>query len=430
MRYQQCLMAAAFLSLLAPGCRKDKDSSPPSVRILSPSAGSLVGIPDTITVGVAVSDDRQLESLSIMVADVDGVPIAPAVTIELSTTSAEVAVDLPLIDERINSAEYQITAVVSDGANDARAFQPILINAAPLRVRSTFLIPPADGPGIQTITRIDSSGTPSAFMSVTEISHAVTGLDHLFLAGTMTRPLEKVRISTGAAQQIMYNPGLWPSYFTCLVRDPTDHRIYAGGADGAIKGFTNDGAPILTATLPSGFRAEAMGVSGNTLVVAAVNPVSQQHRVFRLGYASGAILDQFNGPGSVSSMAALDGTRVLLFGNAPSGGFIYELNLVGGASVSLRDFPGDSVRAAAAFEDSRFNLAMDSGIRRFDYQTTAVTTLIPGLVVEGLTWDPVAGHMLAAGGSSVTAFDPVSGAIVGTEAAPHAVADVLLQLNR
>ena len=423
-------MAAAFLSLLTPGCRKDKDSTPPSVRILSPSAGSIVGIPDTITVGVAVSDDQQLESLSIMVADADGVPIAPAVTIELSTTATEVAVDLPLTDERINSGEYQITAVVSDGANDARAFQPILINAAPLRVRSTFLIPPADGPGTQTITRIDSSGAQSTFMSVTEISHAVNGLDHLFLAGTATRPLEKIRVSTGAAQQIMTNPGLWPAYFTCLVRDPTDNRVYAGGADGAIKGFTNDGATFLTASLPAGFRAEAMAVSGNAVVVAAVNPISQQHRVFRLGYASGAILDQFNGPGSVTSMAELAGTRVLLFGNAPSGGFIHELNLVGGASVSLRDFPGDSVRAVEAFAEGRFSVALDSGIQRFDYQTTSVTTLLPGLVVDGLTWNPVSGSMLAAGGSSVTAFDPVSGAIVGTEAAPHAVAGVLLQLNR
>ena len=58
MRYQQCLMAAALVSMLAPGCRKDKDSTPPSVRILAPGAGFQVSIPDTFTVGVAVSDDR------------------------------------------------------------------------------------------------------------------------------------------------------------------------------------------------------------------------------------------------------------------------------------------------------------------------------------------------------------------------------------
>lgn len=418
------------MSFLAPGCRKDKDSTPPSVRILSPGAGSQVVIPDTITVGVAVSDDRRLESLSVMVADVDGVPIAPAVTIMLSTSATEVALDLPLTDERINSGEYQITAVASDGSNDARAFQSILISAAPLRVRSTFLIPPSDGTGTQTITRIDSTGEQSAFMSVSEISYAVNGLDHLFLAGTASRPLERIRISTGTAQTIMANPGLWPAYFTCLVRDPTDERIYAGGADGVIKGFTNDGSSAFSASLPDGFHAEAMVVSGNALVVAGVNPVSQQHRVFRLGYSSGAVLDQFSSSGSIIAMAALDGTDVLLFGNTPTGGCINEMNLIGGASVLLREFPGESIRCVASFADGRFTLALDSGVRRFDYQTTSVTTLLPGVEVGGLTWNPVSGAMIAAGGSSLTTFDPVTGAIAGMGTAPHAVAGVLIQLNR
>ncbi len=430
MRYQQCLMAAALVSMLAPGCRKDKDSTPPSVRILAPGAGFQVSIPDTFTVGVAVSDDRSVESITVFVADADGVPIAPVVVMSLGSASAELDVDLAVTDERIASGQYFITVRASDGVHDARAFQAITVHAAPLRVRSTFLIPPGSGAPPFTISRIDSTGGVSVFAAVQQLGQAVIGLDHLFVSGTSSAPLNRVRISTGSVESIMANPGSWSAYFTCLARDPDDGRIYACGADGAVKGFTTDGATTLSAVLPAGYHGEAMAVVGNSVVCAAVEPVSQQRKVFRLGYSSGAVLGQVNAPSRAVAMFAVDDDRVLVFGNSAADGVVHELSLGSGGSVQLRAFNTDALRCVERASTGVFILGLASGVHRFDQQTAAATSIIPGLVVDGLTFDPVSGTTHAAGGSTITVFNTMTGAVLNTQAAPHAAAKVLFQTNR
>ena len=430
MRYQQCMLVAACAAVLTSGCRKDKDSTPPTVRITSPGAGFSVGIPDTLTVDLAVSDDVGVQSVSVLLADVDGVPVSPSVSVAINAQSREFSIDLPVLSERIESAPYIITAIASDGTNEARDFVSITVQAAPLRIRSMFLVPPATGPPPYTITRIDSIGNASVFVSLSELSGAAIGLDHLFTAGTAAAPLERRRITTGAVSPIMPNPGLWPQYFTCLSRDMQAGRIYACGADGAVRGFTLDGAPAFTAALPMGFTGDAVATIGDAVLCAAFDPVAQHRSLVRMGGSSGAVLAQFNSDARAIALFAIDAQRFLLFGNTATGGVIQEVSAALGGAFTMRVFPGEELRCAARVSGGLYAVGLASGIHRFDYPSASATPVLQGLTAQGLTYDPVSGAVLAATGNTVTAFDPLLGTIVSTQPAPHSISQVLLQLNR
>ncbi|MBK8227740.1 MAG: hypothetical protein IPK70_11255 [Flavobacteriales bacterium] len=430
MRYQQCMVLAACAAVLASGCRKDKDSSPPTVRITSPGAGFSVGIPDTLTVGLSVSDDIGVQSVSVLLADVDGVPVTPSVTVTIGALSREFSIDLPLLSERIESGPCIITAIASDGTNDARDFVSITVQAAPLRVRSMFLVPLATGPPPCIITRIDSIGGASVFAGLSEFSGAAVGLDHLFTAGTAAAPLERRRISTGAMSPIMPNPGLWPQYFTCLSRDMQADRIFACGADGVVRGFTLDGAAAFTAALPVGCAGDAVATIGDAVVCAAFDQVAQQSSLVRMGGSSGAVLAQFSSDARAVALFAVDAQRFLLFGNTAAGGVIQEVSATLGGAFTMRVFPGDEMRCAARVDGGLYAVGLASGIHRFDYPSAAATPILPGLPAHGLTFDPVSGAVLAATGNTAIAFDPLLGTIVSTLPAPHPISQVLLQLNR
>jgi len=430
MRYQQCLLVAAFAGALAVSCRKDADSTPPTVRITSPGAGYSVGIPDTITVGVAVSDDREVKSVTVLIADVDGVPIAAAVQASVNARSKEFSVDLPVTSERIVSGQYVLTAIASDGTNSASDFLSIAVQAAPLRIRSMFLVPPSDVSGPYTISRLDSLGAISPFVVVPELSHASIGLDHLFTAGTSSQPFERRRITTGAVQALMPNPGLWPRYFTGVSKDLRDGRIYVCGADGALRGYTADGASSFSATLPSGYSGDAVAAIGDAILCSAHDPVAQQSKLMRLGASSGSVLAQFNSDARAIALFEIDAQRLILFGNTATGGVIQEVNASLGGTFTMRSFPGEQLQCVARVSQNLYSLGFGSGIKRFDYPSTATTTLMTGMDVRGLTYDPVSGAVLAASGSSITAFDPTLGTDVSVQMAPHPVASVLLQTNR
>jgi len=129
-------------------------------------------------------------------------------------------------------------------------------------------------------------------------------------------------------------------------------------------------------------------------------------------------------------MFAVDDDRVLVFGNSAADGVVHELSLGSGGSVQLRAFNTDALRCVERASTGVFILGLASGVHRFDQQTAAATSIIPGLVVDGLTFDPVSGTTHAAGGSTITVFNTMTGAVLNTQAAPHAAAKVLFQTNR
>ena len=430
MRHQQCLLLAAFACAIALGCRKDKDSEAPVVRITSPGEGYSVSIPDTLLVGLAVSDDRIVRSVSVMLTDADGVPVAPSATIAVEAASREFTMDLPVLSERIASGQYVLSVQATDGVNEGRAFLGITVQAAPLRVRSMFLVPPADGAPPFIITRIDSTGTATPFAALPELSQAVAGLDHLFTAGAASAPLERRRISSGAVSSIMPNPGLWPQFFTSVSVDAKNGRIHACGADGSVRGFTGDGAPAFTAALPVGSFGDAVAAVGDAVLCSAYDPVSQQKRLIRFGGSSGALLAQFDADARALAMYEVDAQRLMLFGNASTGGVIQEVSATQGGAFTMRSFPGEEMLSVARVSPSLFVIATSSGIKRFDYPSAAVTDLLPGTSARGLTYDPVSGSVIAAHGSAITAFDPLVGTMLSVQTAPHPVASVRLQLNR
>lgn len=430
MRFQHRALVAACLALLGHACRKDKDSQPPTVRITAPGAGFSVGIPGSIAVGVAVSDDRRVERLSVLVADADGVPIAAPVALSVNATSRELIVDLPLSDERIPSGQYVLTAVATDGANTARDFLPITVQAAPLRVRSTYLVPPPGQAAPFTITRIDSAGGISPFVTLGELQAAACDLDHLYTAGTATEPLRRWRLSSGGAQVAVENPAQHPAFFSSLRRDPADGRIYACTADGLVRGFAGSGLQAFSGAEPTGFYCEATARMGGFLFCAAYNPVSQQRLLVKHGYASGERLAQFPLAAAPVALWERDAQHLLLFGNTPSGGVVLDISAEQGGAWEVRAFPGEPIRCVERFAPGRFVIGFDAGLRRFDYQAASATTIVAGLAASGLTFDPVSGAMLAAAGSSVIAFDPLTGAIATSQTAPHPVGAILLRFNR
>jgi len=432
-RDQQCLLVWGCAALLTLGCRKDKPSDPPTVRILQPGAGYSVAVPDTIAVSVSVSDDRLVERVTVLVADPNGVPLTPAVTASVQAGSATVALDLPVLDEAIATGSYVLTAIASDGQADARAFLGITVQAAPLRVRAMYLLPPVDGAGPYPVTRRDSAGGLALFTTLSELGGAALAGSTLFTHGALTGPLQRWDLGTAAGSVLVQNPGPGAGgqlYFNGLAADPADGRVYVGTSDGLVRGFAPNGPQLFNGATPAGFVSESTVVVGAFLVSAVVNPVTQQRALVQHGYASGAVFAQF--PSAVDPVAlfAIDDERLLLMGNAPAGAVIREVNVQLGGSSTVREFPGQVLRCAARASPDRFILALSTGVSRFDRAANAVVPLAPGLDANALAYDPVAGTVAAAVGATVQPLDPVSGMLGPSWTAPHPVGAILLQLNR
>jgi len=430
---EQCALWLACAVFIHAGCRKDKDTSAPVVQILSPSEGFNVFVPDTITVRVAVEDDHIVEGLTLLIADDDGVPITTPVAVPIGARSATVDVDLPLISERIVDGNYVLTALATDGANNGRALQWITVHAAPLRLRSIYVAPPAGLAGPLTITRIDSVGQRSTFIVLNEIGGTAIDPDHLFLTGTQYDPLVRFAIPSGTNSALLANPGTAsPStpYFTSLSVDPTDGRLYCATRDGFVRGFHPSGGQSFTANSPPGSFCEAAVVVGDELVTTTINTVTQERRLVSHTYNSGALLAQFPSDVQVTKLFAIDDQHVLILGNRDGGGVIELVNTQQGGVFEMRTFPGDPMLSAAQVGPGTYVVGMTSGLVRFNYQSNSVTTLIGGTAFSALAYEPISGGVWGGAGTELRLIDPQNGTASEQLVLSNAVGAILLHYNR
>jgi hypothetical protein len=432
MRDQQRLLLLLFLVVVALGCRKDKDDTPPTVRILVPGNGASISVPDTLTVRVEVSDDRVVRSVVISLNDVNGVPVAPPVTVTVGAPSAVIERDLVVTDERLNSGTYTVTARASDGSNERNAFRSIQVQAAPLRLRAVFITPPF-GNQSALVQRLDSTGVMSAFTTVQDLNGAAIDSYHqrLLLAGSASAPLVAIPTAAGAVswQQPNLNAESIP-YFEGLRVDPSDGRIYYCTNDGFIRGFTGTGSQTYTAQALQTFRARRTVVVGERLVSVQQSISLPERRLVTQAYASGALIAQFALDLDVVGMYRRTDQHVLIFGNRDGTGVVQDRNIQEGGSYEPREFPGTAITATVRIDANTWVIALAGQLIRYSHSSNSISPLASGSTATTLAYEAATGTLYAGVDDQLMTLDPLTGAITGSYSIPGGVGRILPLLNR
>ena len=433
MRDQQWALLLALLAALSSGCRKDKDEDPPVVRILMPTNGYSLTLPGTITVRVEVSDDHSVESVVLTLTDAQGVPVAASVSAQVNAASAVLDLSLAVTNERIATGPYTLVARASDGENNGRAFLDVLVNAAPLRLRSVFILPRSSDPAPFTVTKIDSTGALTAWTVLSELGGAAIDPDQLCTAGSASQPV--LRWSFDPVQSATLFPNQNPAgvnepYFYGTAVDPSDGRLYFGTRDGSIRGFGPQGSQTFTGTTLSGSRSTMTTMVGDKLISHVITPSTGERKLLTYAYSSGALLAQFQ-----SDIEAIGSFRrtdqwLLVMGNRNGDGAIVERNVDLGGTIEALALPGDPIRKAVRLEGNTYILGLTTGLARFSQPMNTLVTIAPGLVVDALAFDPTSGHVLAGAGDQLIEVDPGNGAVIATRTMPSAIGHILPLLNR
>ena len=432
MRSAQGLMFMGLLVVLLAACRKERDDQPPTVRILEPGNGFVINVPDTFTVRVEVSDERIVRSVTIALADVNGVPVSPPVTATVDNGSATVVRDLVVSDERLLSGAYTLTARASDGANESRAFRSVQLQAAPLRTRAVFITPPF-GQGQAAILRIDSTGAVSTFTTVQDLNGAAIDShdQHLLLAGGLTAPL--VALPTAAGANTWQLPNLNADglpYFNGLRRDPTDGRFYVATGDGHVRGFTGSGSQTFTGQVLPSFRGLHTVLVGERMATVQRSISLPDTRLVTLARASGALIGQYPLDLEVVDMYRRTDQHALIFGNRDGSGIVQDRNVEQGGGFEPREFPGTPILATVRLDGNNWVIALPGQLVRYAHASNGLTLLASGIDAQALALDAASGALYVGTADAMLTMDPVTGAVLATLPVAGGVGRILPLLNR
>lgn len=431
MRFEQFAPFAAFILLVGVSCKKDKDATPPTVRIILPVAGSTFAVPDTIAVRVQVEDDRQVTGLTVELLNAANSVVASGGTRSVDSPGGTFDFSIILADERLPADRYTLVARATDGPNDARGFLEVNILEAPLRLRSLFLAPPFST-NSTTISRIDSLGQLSTFTTVQDFNGLAVDSywQHVFVAGSRYAPFQAIPMAASAIPwqvQSVWNDN--PEQFTAVTVDPKDKHVYYATREGFIRGFTGQGTARFNAqTLPD-HRCEAIVVMQNEVATWQRAIVGGASRIVTYTQA-GTLFEQQPVQHERIALFHQQGTSLLHFANSNGDGLIEDLNITAGGSPDIRSFPGEAIRAVVRLDNNSYIVALGDRIVRFNRPAQTITQLATGIEANVLAYEAATGSLYLGVGNDLVAMDPGNGTIVSTMAIGSPVAHIHALLNR
>lgn len=419
-----------FLTLFLWSCRKDGDGTAPSVKILSPSSGQALAIPDTLVVTVQVSDDRLVEGVVVSLVDAQGSPVASQVAI-VNAMSATVTRKLVVTSERLVSGTYSVIARASDGTNEGRDFQDVNVMAAPWRLRAVFIAPPPSTDPVNII-RMDSTGILTTWSTMQDFNGMAVDsyTQHVMLAGSRFAPFQAIPTapsSTGWQVPPPMNDA--PEQFTALTVDPFDGRTYFATRDGFIRGFTGDGAQRFTGQCLTGHRCEAIAVLGDRLAAwqrAIVGGAQIVVTYTVAGTAQGSLPVEHERV----ALFRLTSERLLHFANDAGSGLIEQLNLDAMGTPDLRTLPEEMIAAVARVSDDRYILALPDRLVAYRYSTNTVAQFAQESGIRALEFDPATGAIFAGQGSTLLTLDANTGVVTNSMAIGSEIDKIGVLRNR
>lgn len=427
------LLAAAVL--LATGCRKEEDTEAPVITILTPGAGHVLTVPDTLVVTAEVSDNERIGSVQFSVTDANGFPATGSVTIDPSGNSTTLVVKLPITSEQVLSGPHTVQVVASDGDNRGTATRAITVNGLPRRTRAIYLVGSPGSSPIQ-IYRIDSTGQLGT-SPVTTLSHDIgpsaisSRSARLFVGAGVTGQLTALFPDDGTVSaQISVQNTLPIPYHTAIHTGPTG-LVFTASNEGDLRRYGSD----LTGT---GYATQALSahrIVGILEMQEAV--ITTQSRYTSPG---GYSLVRYSPVAAVQQNAwLLDKTpievfdrnsdHVLLFGNRSGQGVVEDRNIVDGGYWEPRTFP-DPILAVARIDPNIYIVSTIGSLQRFNYANASALTIATGLSAEAMAYDEVNGVLIISEGGQVSFLDPLSGATLSTWSVPMAVTEILPLYNR
>ncbi|MFZ1686370.1 MAG: hypothetical protein WAU70_03045 [Flavobacteriales bacterium] len=429
MRYQQCLIVAAFGALFITSCKKDKESDPPLITMTSPFDGISQVVPDTFAVIATITDDKGPISGTVILTNNSGVPIGPALTFGTNGTSQAINLAYPVIGEQILNGTYSLRVSVSDGENTTNAFRSINVTGLPLRFRGVLAVS-QDG----SVSKIDSALNVSTLGSFgQDVNDAAISSRQqlLYLAGGETGPLSAVNVNTGIVRwQVPSNNISNTPYFTfCTVDDGLD-RLLVGHNSGTFSTLNSGTGGNLTTFTGQVSYMPASGLLTDSYVLCEerhnILPTAELsvHTLWANDLLALALLDK-----SLIAMHQRDNNHVLLFGNRNGEGVVEDRNILQGGGFEPRIFNQGEIISALPVDDNTYIIALPAGIVRYTYNPDQVFT-VSGLVPDQLVYDPVNGTLFASTGSTLHVLDATTGFEAATIALPSAPMKLLVLLNR
>lgn len=420
-----------FLSvtLIFFSCRKEKNADV-EIVITSPAANTSFYQGDTIHVEADISDDDDLNSVTIKLLDQHYNIADHQLSLPINASSYHLSADFVIEDLYISTGNYFLTLTVNGAGLTSSAEKTIFIHGIPKDVKDVYILTRPDTNHVsvikldslnQMIHRFDVAGdyTGSAL-------NARSG--QLNIVGKTYGGFNQFDLSTGTADfsEPAYNVSM-PSF---LGMSFSNGLAFVSYYDGRINAFDQAGHLQFNSEQPVYYQPGSLSINEKYVFVEAYYPGPDEYRLVMLNYPSGIPYLEYNLRADVVSMSSDVNDNAFIFANKNGDGKIYRFHRIGNYADDLSTLFGNHIYSAATIDVDYFALATQEGLYIYSIGMNSLTPFDTGDPVYSVEYDDVHGLLYANCGRKIKTYQYPNYQVVNTIQSGDSVLDVRILYNK
>ena len=413
------------------GCKKDKDTQAPVVKIISPNENQNFMVGDTIQLNFEITDDTKIESVNISIIDENQIPILPNFLLLNISNGSKLNQPIPIDNTAIASGNYFISIRVSDGKNEQTYFRKIYINELPLKRKAVFFI--SENSGQFQVNKIDSAfAIQFAYpLSGDFIGSAIDSKNKLLVtAGEFTGKLQSAN-TQGYSVNWSESPITSSTPYYRNISRGNDLN-FVSYATGFIKGFDFTGAIKYTSTSDQGvYIPLKTGVSSKYILNEQTKVVGIGKKLVLYYYPSGIDKQEVNFTGDVVAIYPKKEDEFFVFYNVASIGKISIYSVSSNSITYTYSSPSlNRIISSLALSGNNFLVGTDNGIYSFQYNPTNFIPFISSIKADKIKYDEANNEIIIAAKNKMYFYDYASVLLQNTVTTADSICDLQVLYNR
>ncbi|MFL5751846.1 MAG: hypothetical protein ACJ76F_00445 [Bacteroidia bacterium] len=379
------LLSAIFVI----SCKKEKKSDVfPEISFYAPAGGSVFNMFDSIYVSAYVSDGSGLESVTVGLTTLSGVPVQQNAVYHPTGTSLEIGFKYELYEYRLTSGYYSLLITAGNGSNTSLKQQVIYINASPVIKKGYYLF--SDNGSLTTFTKFD---TAFANPGIKTISGKYTGSaissynQRLYVAGGAYQNFQAYDVGTGTVKWNIQNLGGGSPYFSSCEGDGMN--VILGYNNGQLKRYNQDGTTITNMVYPNNDYYCEYGAVQASNYVAYMQSRSSSNKKLVVFNAYGAAA--MESPITFKPLGIFERstTDAYVVGNDNSNqAQLTIFNVNAGGLQSPLNLPSGSLLSACKVDSNTLLIGhSDGNIYKYQYSSNNLIAIQSGITANRMKYD-------------------------------------------
>lgn len=427
--YSGCI--ALLMSVLIMACDdKDDDNQPPVIDLQVPSEFDQYRSIDTIPILAYISDNKQLESVTIDIETLDFEPVTARRQYGLSGSSITFVRDLFLEEPFLESGTYYLVMRASDGSNVTSVFIQIYLVATEREIEQ-FVVTTNTGNSTKVLTSenlaewterldlfVDASG------SALNYRQGLIGISGGEIGNTDFYETEDYELTNSI-------PGFGtPSipYFFGLEFDAAMQQFYVYRNEPDMQVLDENASGLYNVPLQTGFLPE------QSFRLQGVNYVEQENitnsnRIIGAYSVAGLLFTSYAIDGDAKLLSEKSSNELFLWENTPEGTQLSVINTSNDLFVPVYNRFGEALLAAVELESGVFMISTEAGLYRYNYNNGGTTPLASSPTPTDFLYDDLDGLIYASQGNTLYVLS-VTGQVANTVQFDAPILDFAIDYNR